>query len=99
MRLKVVVPTEVLIDTEVIKVIAEAENGAFCLLPQHTDFVTILVPGLFSFITPTGDEVCLAVDGGTLVKWGTEILVSTRQAVRGSDDAHLRQIVAEQFHA
>lgn len=90
MQLKIVVPTEVLIDTEVIKVIAETENGALCVLPQHSDFVTILVPGPLAFITPAGDEVCLAVDEGTLVKCGTEILVSAHQAIRWSNVGHLR---------
>jgi F-type H+-transporting ATPase subunit epsilon len=37
MRLKVLLPTMVLVDEAVSKVVAEAENGAFCLLPKHVD--------------------------------------------------------------
>ena len=29
-----------------VKLVAEAPNGAFCLLPRHVDFVAALVPGL-----------------------------------------------------
>ena len=95
MHLKVIVPTEMLIDTEVTKVIAEAENGAFCLLPRHIDFVTALAPGLLSFGLSTGHEEFLAVDEGTLVKCGAEERVSTRQAVRAPDLGQLRQMVAD----
>ena len=50
MQLKVVLPTKILINTTAIKVIAEAENGIFCLLPRHIDFVTTLIPSLLSFV-------------------------------------------------
>jgi F-type H+-transporting ATPase subunit epsilon len=97
MRLKVLLPTEVLLDAEVSKVIAEAENGVFCLLPRHIDFVTALVPGLLSFTRSEEDEEFLAVADGMLVKCGDEVLVSTRTAVYGPELGVLRQTVEEQF--
>ena len=97
MRLKVLLPSEVLLDAAVTKVIAEAENGAFCLLPRHIDFVAALVPGLLSFETEDGREEFLAVDEGILVKCAAQVLVSTRQAVRGPDLGTLRQTIDEQF--
>ena len=97
MKLKVLIPTVVLIEREVTKVIAEAENGYFCLLPNHVDFVAALVPGILSFTTETGEEVFVAVDEGILVKCSQEILVSTLNAVKGNDLATLKQTVAEQF--
>lgn len=97
MRLKVLLPTEVLLDKEVAKVIAEAENGAFCLLPRHIDFVAALVPGLLSFTIDEGHEEFLAIDEGILVKCGAEVLVSTRTAVRGPDLGALRRTVEERF--
>jgi F-type H+-transporting ATPase subunit epsilon len=99
MRLKVLLPTEVLVNEEVTKVIAEAENGSFCLLPRHIDFVTALAPGLLSFETEEGGEEFLAVDAGILVKYGAEVLVSIRNAVRGLDLERLQQTVDEQFRA
>jgi F-type H+-transporting ATPase subunit epsilon len=97
MRLKVLLPTEILVDEAVKKIIAEAENGSFCLLPRHLDFVAALDPGLLSFETPEGEEVFLAVDEGALVKCGEEVLVSTRHGVRGPDLGQLRQTVEERF--
>jgi F-type H+-transporting ATPase subunit epsilon len=99
MRLKVLLPSEVLLDAAVTKVTAEAENGAFCLLPRHIDFVAALLPGLLSFETEDGQEEVLAVDEGILVKCGAQVLVSTRQAVRGPDLGTLRQAIDDQFRA
>lgn len=97
MRLKILLPTEILLDKEVAKVIAEAENGSFCLLPRHIDFVAALVPGLLSFTIAEGHEEFLAIDEGILVKCGAEVLVSTRTAVRGPDLGALRHTVEERF--
>ncbi|MBE9043389.1 F0F1 ATP synthase subunit epsilon [Pleurocapsales cyanobacterium LEGE 10410] len=97
MKLKVLIPTVVLIEREVIKVVAEAENGNFCLLPKHIDFVAALIPGILSLTTATGEEMFVAVDEGILVKCGAEVLVSTRNAVKGNDLETLKQTVAEQF--
>lgn len=99
MKLKVLLPTEILIDEDVTKVVAEAENGSFCLLPRHVDFLAALVPGIFSFVTPRGVEQFLAVDEGILIKCGPEVLVSTRNAVRGLDLGTLEQTVEETFRA
>jgi F-type H+-transporting ATPase subunit epsilon len=97
MKLKVLLPTEVLIYKEVTKVVAEAENGSFCLLPRHIDFVAALVPGLLSFESVKGEEEFLALDQGILIKCGPEVLVSTRDAVLGRDLGTLKQTVEESF--
>jgi F-type H+-transporting ATPase subunit epsilon len=98
MKLTVLLPTGVLVEQEVIKVTAEAENGSFCLLPRHIDFLAALVPGLLSFENDAGDEVFLAVDEGILVKCGPEVMVSTRNAVRGASLGQLREAVEKRFH-
>ena len=97
MRLKVLLPTQVLLDEEVRKVVAEATNGSFGMLPRHIDFVAPLAPGLLSFVDAGGEERFLAVDEGMLVKHGTEVLVSTRQAVQGADLGTLRQTIGQEF--
>ena len=99
MNLRVLLPTEVLIEEEVAKVIAEAPNGFFCLLPKHVDLVAALVPGILSFETTGGREEFLAVDEGVLIKCGGEVLVSTRNAMRGPDLGQLKRTVAEKFEA
>ena len=97
MRLKVLLPSEILVDQEVSKVIAEGQDGEFCLLPRHVDFLAALVPGIFSYTTPDGREQFLAVDQGILVKCGPEVLVSTRNAVSGAELGVLEQTVEERF--
>lgn len=98
MRLTVLLPTEILVDEEVAKVVAEAQNGSFCLLPRHIDFVAALVPGLLYFVkTADGAEEFLAADEGLLVKCGPQVLVSTRQAVRGGELGLLRETVEKTF--
>lgn len=100
MRLKVFTPTGVLVDEAVSKVIAEAPNGAFCLLPRHIDFAAALVPGLLAYTRDAGtneDEVFLAVDEGVLVKRGAEVTVATRQAVQDDDLARLKLTLKAHF--
>jgi F-type H+-transporting ATPase subunit epsilon len=93
----VLLPTKILIDEEVSKIVAEAENGSFCLLPRHIDFVTALVPGLLSYTTTEMKEEFLALDEGILVKRGPDVLVSTRHAALGPDLGQLRQVIRKQF--
>ncbi len=98
MRLKVVLPTDIVIDKEVIKIIAEAENGSFCLLPRHIGFVSILVPGLLSYVCPGGQEEFIAVDKGILVKCGPDVVVSTGQALVGADLGMLKRAIEKKFN-
>lgn len=99
MHLKLLLPTHLLIDQPVTNLIAEAENGAFCLRPHHIDFLAALVPGILSFQPLTGDEIFVAVDGGILVKCGPEVLVSTRNALQGSQLTALKREMEQQFEA
>ena len=96
MRLRVLLPTEVLVDERVTKVIAEAQNGSLCLLPRHIDFVAALTPGVLIFFN-NEEENFAAVDEGTLVKCGRDVLVSTLNGVRGKELEHLQTLVEEHF--
>ncbi len=97
MQLKVMQPTQVVIDQPVTKVTAEGEGGSFGLLPHHVDWIAALVPGILSFESETGEEIFLAIDEGILVKQGSVIWVSVRNAVRGVDLETLQQAVQQQF--
>jgi F-type H+-transporting ATPase subunit epsilon len=97
LRLQVLLPTEILVDEQVSKVIAEAENGSFCLLPRHIDFVAALVPGVLCFTKHEGEEEFAAIDEGVLVKCGHEVFVSTLNGARGTDLDRLRALVEERF--
>lgn len=98
MRLKLLLPSRVLVDEEVTKVVAEAENGWFCLLPRHADFVAALVPGILVFTTTTdGAEGLVAIDHGMLVKCASEVLVSVWRGAMGEDLESLRAVVEREF--
>lgn len=97
MHLKVILPTKILLELDVLKVNAEAENGMFCLLPHHLDFVATLAPSLLSFISSEDEEQFLAIDQGILVKQGDQVTVATQHAVQGGDLGILQQTVEQQF--
>ena len=99
MQLKVFLPTEILLDQEVGKVIARAPNGSFAILPRHIDFVAALVPSVLIYADKDGNEWFLGIDEGILVKHGKDVLVSTRKAVRGDDLASLRDVVSRDIVA
>lgn len=100
-RLRVLLPTQVLVDCAVTKVLAEGPEGEFALLPRHADYVTAVPPGLLIYWPEehTGDltERYLGVDGGVLVKQGTKVDVALRDAIAGDDLAQLRALVERRF--
>lgn len=97
MRLRVMLPSETLLDTPASKVVAESDRGSFGLLPRHVDVAVPLVPGILLYEDEEGVERLLAVDQGVLVKCGPEVRVSVRDAVEGDDLAGLRATVRERF--
>ena len=96
MILKILLPSEILVNEEVTKVTAEAVNGSFCILPRHIDFVASLVPGILTF-EQHESETFVAVDEGVLIKVGVEVLVSTKNAVKGAHLEDLRMKVEDDF--
>jgi F-type H+-transporting ATPase subunit epsilon len=97
MRLRILLPTDIFLDDEVAKIVCEAGNGAFCLLPRHIDFVAALVPGVLSYVTPDGIEHYVAIDEGTLVKVGRDVLISVLDAVGGVGLDELQAQVGHRF--
>ncbi|MDA1229999.1 MAG: F0F1 ATP synthase subunit epsilon [Planctomycetota bacterium] len=97
MHLQILLPTDVLLDTQAAKVVAEAENGSFCLLPRHVNFVTSLAPGILTFTDAQGEDHLVGVADGVLVKTGNDVLVSVEYGVKGVDLGHLRDTVRHYF--
>ncbi|HLH00513.1 MAG TPA: F0F1 ATP synthase subunit epsilon [Bryobacteraceae bacterium] len=97
MKLTVWLPSEVLLEEEVVRIQAQAENGWFGILPKHADTVTALVPSVLIWQRPGKPEEYLAVDHGILVKCGPDVRVSTRNAVRGASLEQLKDQVEKQF--
>ena len=81
---------------KVSKLSAEGLEGHFTLLPAHIDYVSILVPGIMQLTTADREHI-FAVDHGTLVKIGSSVRISCRNAIEGDDIGRLSQVVEEKF--
>jgi len=66
-------------------------------MPKHVDFTTSLTPGILIITTVEGKDVFLAIDEGILVKYGKEVVISTRNAIEGEDLGELKNRVEEIF--
>lgn len=98
MNLKILLPFKIFAEkTDVLRIVAESRAGSFGLLPHRLDCVAALAPGILVFETEADGEVCLAVDEGVLVKSGTDVLVSVRNAIGGMDLGKLREAVEREF--
>jgi F-type H+-transporting ATPase subunit epsilon len=96
MDLKILLPYKVFTEvSNVERMIAETSGGSFGFLPNRLDCVSVLVPGIFSYTT---DKVhYLALDAGILVKAGSKVLVSVRNAVGGVDLGKLADMIKNEF--
>ena len=100
MKLTVLLPSEMLFEREVTKVVAEGTRGSFCLLPRHIDYVSSLVPGILAWVDsgdPHGREQFAAVDSGVLVKVGADVTVTITRALVGPELEELRRRVDDEF--
>jgi F-type H+-transporting ATPase subunit epsilon len=98
MHLKILLPFKVFADiNNVSNIVIETSNGSYGLLPQRLDCVAALVPGIFTYETQNGSAKYIAVDAGVMVKAGTEVLVSVRNAVGGVDLGKLSDLVNNEF--
>ncbi len=98
MHLKVLVPYDTFAEkTGVSRIVAETRDGSFGLLPHRLDCVAALAPGILTYETEAGGVVYVAVDEGVLVKTGTDVLVSVRNAIGGTDLGLLQQAVKREF--
>lgn len=92
-----VLPTSVLLDAPAAKVVAEAENGAFAVLPRHVDFLAALRPGVLAYTTESGPERFVGHDVGIFVKCAGEVRISTGRAFASDDLGALRRIIDREF--
>jgi len=98
MNLKILLPFGIFAETAgVSRIVAETQEGSFGILPHRLDCVAALVPGILSFETESEGEVFIAVDEGILVKTGSDVLISVRRAIGGSDLGQLSESVDREF--
>ena len=99
MNLKILLPFKVFAEKAgVVRIVAWTRKGSsFGLLPHRLDCAAALAPGILIYETAADGEVCLAVDEGVLVKTGTDVLVSVRNAIGGMGLHQLRKAVEREF--
>jgi len=83
MNLKILLPSKILLDVEVVKIMGDSPKGGFTLKPRHIDMATSIAPGIMSYETTSGKIMHLAVDHGIAVKRGNEVTVAAQNAVQG----------------
>ena len=98
MHLRILLPFRIFAErTDVSRIVAETREGSFGLLPHRLDCVAALAPG-FSLTKPKPRaRFIVAVDEGVLVKTGSEVLVSVRHAIGGTDLGQLHEAVKREF--
>ncbi len=100
MQLDILLPFRVFANQPgVMRIVAQTLQGSMGLLPRRLDCVAALVPGILVYETQDGEEHCVAVDEGVLVKAGAHVMVSVRRAIAGGDLTELRHAVEQEFMA
>jgi len=99
MTLKLQTPSETAIVDGVEKIIADTPKGRYCFLPRHIDFVTVVKPGILSYLKNNGEEIFAAVDEGILVKKGPEVTISARDIIIGQGLGSLKKAVITKFES
>lgn len=98
MQLKILLPFRIFAEEcGVARIVAKTTQGFVGFLPRRRDCAVALVPGILTFERETGGEVFVAVDEGLLVKTGTNVLVSVRNAISGADLNTLHEAVLQDF--
>jgi F-type H+-transporting ATPase subunit epsilon len=98
MNLRILLPAKILAEiTDVSRVVAETGDGSFGILPRRLDCVAVLCPGILLYENEREGETYIAVDEGILIKTGSQVLVSVRNAILGTDLTQLRSAVQQEF--
>jgi F-type H+-transporting ATPase subunit epsilon len=98
MNLKILLPHQVFVEKKGVKrIVAESAIGSFGILPQRLDCTAALVPGILLYETEDDGEVYVAIDEGVLVKAGSEVNISIRNAIAGSELGALHKAVEQDF--
>lgn len=98
MTLKILLPFRIFAEQKAVaRIVAETRQGAFGIFPQRLDGVAALEPGILIYETNGEEEQYVAIDEGVLVKSGTDVMVSVRNAIVGTDLHQLRKQVEREF--
>lgn len=98
MDLKILMPYRIFAEIKnVSSIVAETSEGSFGLLPNRLDCVAAIVPSIFSYETESKSKHYIAVNDGILIKAGSQVTVSVRNAFGGTDLGKLRESVENEY--
>lgn len=98
LKLKILLPYKVFAELKnVSSITAETKEGSFGILPNRLDCAAALVPGILSYKNDTSEVNYVAVDEGILIKTNDEVVVSVRNAIKGTSLEELRKSVETEF--
>lgn len=98
MDLKILLPYRIFAEIKnVSSIVAETIEGSFGLLPQRLDCVAAIVPSIFTYETESKSKHYLAVDEGILVKAGSQVMLSVRNAFGSTDIGKLHESVEDEY--
>jgi F-type H+-transporting ATPase subunit epsilon len=98
MNLRILLPYGVFAEkADVSRIVADTTDGSYGLLPNRLDCVAALSPGILTYEAKDIGTVYVGIYQGVLVKAGTQVTVSVRRAVGGSDLAQLKDTVDRDF--
>lgn len=94
MNLKILLPFKVFAEVDHVKrIVMETDAGSFGLLPQRLDCTAALMPGIFMYETEKDGVKYVALEEGVMIKAGTKVLVSVRNAIGDAPLGKLRTSV------
>lgn len=100
MHLKILLPYEIFVDTKDVKrIVIETTAGSYGILPRRLDCTAALVAGILLYETAAEGEKYVAVTEGILIKTGSEVLVSVRNAIGDAPLGKLKKMVREEMLA
>lgn len=97
MQVSIRLPHTLLFTGRIRKLSATAENGSFGIWPNHTDFVTALVPSVLVLTDLENKELLFGMDEGLLVKAGDQVDIAVNRAVQSDDPGSLHELLSASF--
>jgi F-type H+-transporting ATPase subunit epsilon len=96
MNFFLLLPTEIIVEKVIDKLVVEDAFGSFSITPRHTNITTLLAKGIL-IISQQSNKCYIAIDGGFLVKKDKNIYISTENAIIGEDCSTLNISIEQQL--
>lgn len=96
MQLKLYNPSKLIIGVETNKIVAEDNNGSFCLLPKHIDCVRILKPCILTY-QEDNNQKYIGIDEGILIKCKKDVYICVKNAISGVELGKMKEVLEDKL--